>query len=57
MLIDRPKFLDSPFLIKEGDNIGTWYLKEGAPKEIREEFEKIKKELGPSKGDDGPKSI
>jgi hypothetical protein len=50
MLAYKPKFWDSPYLVTKGD-IGTWYLKEGAPKELIEELERVKKEIGPSKSD------
>lgn len=32
----RPKFLDSPYFVDEMDN---WHLKEGAPEEVKKEFE------------------
>jgi hypothetical protein len=54
-MIDRPKFLDSPYLVKDGF-IETWYLKEGAPKELKKELERVKKEIGQSKSDK-PKPI
>jgi hypothetical protein len=48
MLAYKPKFWDSPYLVRKGD-IDTWYLKEGAPKELVEELEEVKKLLKPSK--------
>jgi len=36
MPIKKPKFMKSTFFV---DEPGNWHLKEGAPIEIREEFE------------------
>ena len=36
----RPNFLDSPYFVGEIDN---WHLKEGAPKEVQEEFDEFMK--------------
>lgn len=40
MVVEKPKFIDSPYFVIEVDN---WHLKEGAPKEIVEEFEEFMK--------------
>lgn len=32
---DRPDFLDSPFFVMEVDD---WHLKDGAPEDIKKEF-------------------
>jgi hypothetical protein len=48
MLGYRPKFMDSPYLVKKGD-ISTWYLKKGAPEELIEELERVKNLYKPSK--------
>lgn len=45
MSTNRPKFLDSPYFIKEENN---WHLQDGAPEQVRKEFEEYmqyKKEL------------
>jgi hypothetical protein len=55
MLAYEPKFMKSPYLVKKGD-LSTWYLKEGAPKELIEELEKVKDMYRPSK-DGKPKPI
>lgn len=38
---EMPMFIDSPYFVMEEDN---WHLKEGAPKEVRDEFEEFMKE-------------
>jgi hypothetical protein len=50
MLAYKPRFWDSPFLVKKGD-IDTWYLKKGASEELKKELERVKKEIGQSKSD------
>lgn len=48
----RPDFLDSPFFVGEVDN---WHLKDGAPEEVRKEFEEymLSKDLvSPSEDDE-----
>lgn len=40
MSITKPSFVDSPYFVWEVDN---WHLKEGAPDEVVEEFEKYMK--------------
>ena len=40
MSVAKPDFVDSPYFVAEEDN---WHLKEGAPKEVVEEFEKFMK--------------
>lgn len=34
----RPDFFDSPYFVMEPDN---WHLKEGAPEDVRKEFEEF----------------
>ena len=38
MSIKKPDFVDSPYFVGEEDN---WHLKEGAPEEVRKEFEEF----------------
>lgn len=38
MSVEKPNFVDSPYFVPETDN---WHLKDGAPKEIQEEFEEF----------------
>lgn len=40
MIGERPDFIDSPYFVME---IGNWYLKDGAPKEVVEEFNRFMK--------------
>ena len=40
MSITRPKFIDSPYFVREDNN---WHLKEEAPKDVKEEFEEYEK--------------
>ena len=45
MSIVKPGFVDSPYFVAEEDN---WHLKEGAPEDVKREFEeymKYEKEL------------
>lgn len=45
MSVTKPKFVDSPYFVPED---GNWHLEEGAPEEVKKEFEeymKYKKEL------------
>lgn len=37
-----PSFWDNPYFVPEPDN---WHLKEGAPAELKKEFEKYMKEM------------
>lgn len=37
---ERPKFFDSPFFVME---YGNWHLKDGAPEEVKKEFEEYMK--------------
>ena len=37
----RPKFWDSPYFVPEPDN---WHLKEGAPEDVKKEFEEYMKD-------------
>lgn len=39
MSITRPKFIDSPYFVAED---GNWHLLDGAPEEIKQEFEEYK---------------
>lgn len=36
MSISKPKFTDSPYFVPEENN---WHLKDGAPEDIKREFE------------------
>jgi hypothetical protein len=36
----RPDFLDSPYFVSEP---GNWHLKEGAPEEVKKEFDDFMK--------------
>ena len=36
MSVMKPDFVDSPYFVAEEDN---WHLKEGAPEDIKKEFE------------------
>jgi hypothetical protein len=36
-----PNFINSPFFVPEPDN---WHLKEGAPEEVKKEFEEFMRE-------------
>lgn len=36
----RPKFVDSPYFVMEDEN---WHLKEGAPEDVKKEFEEYMK--------------
>lgn len=36
MSISRPDFTNSPYFVPES---GNWHLKEGAPEEVKKEFE------------------
>ncbi len=49
-----PKFLDSPYLIREKNN---WHLKDGAPEEVKREFDGFMKALYPLKIDAAKKSL
>lgn len=42
MILNEPKFLNSPYFVAEPFN---WYLKDGAPKEVKKEFENYMKQL------------
>lgn len=37
-MMERPKFLDSPYFVLDGKD-GGWELKDGAPEDVRKEFE------------------
>lgn len=41
MSVMRPKFVDSPYFVPEEDN---WHLKDGAPGDIKAEFEQFMSE-------------
>lgn len=41
MTQDMPSFWNSPYFVPEPDN---WHLKEGAPEEIKKEFEEYMRE-------------
>ena len=41
MSTTMPKFVNSPYFVEEPDN---WHLKEGAPEEIKKEFEDYMKQ-------------
>ena len=36
MSIKQPKFVDSPYFVDEENN---WHLKDGAPEDVKQEFE------------------
>ena len=38
MIGERPDFIDSPYFVME---IGNWHLKDGAPEEVVEEFNRF----------------
>lgn len=40
MSVQKPNFVDSPYFVAED---GNWHLKDGAPEEIKEEFEEYMK--------------
>lgn len=42
MIVDCPKFYDSPFFV---DEPGNWHLKPGAPEEVVKEFENFMKAM------------
>lgn len=50
----RPKFMDSPYFVGEMNN---WHLKDGAPKEVRKEFDQFMKVLYPLKIEEAKKSL
>lgn len=38
MSVIKPKFVDSPYFVREEDN---WHLKDDAPDDVKEEFEEF----------------
>lgn len=40
MSMEKPKFVDSPYFVMEDEN---WHLKEGAPEDVKREFEEYMK--------------
>ena len=38
MSVSRPSFVDSPYFVAED---GNWHLLDGAPEEVRKEFEEF----------------
>lgn len=43
--MEKPRFIDSPYFVMEMDN---WHLKEGAPEEVKKEFEQYMKDYDES---------
>jgi hypothetical protein len=44
-----PQFVNSPYFVDEPDN---WHLKDGAPEEVKKEFEEFMRDM---KNEDGPR--
>lgn len=42
-MMTRPSFMDSPYF-SFGDDDGPWELKEGAPEDVRKEFDEYMKQ-------------
>jgi hypothetical protein len=42
MIFERPKFIDSPYFV---DEVFNWHLKDGAPKEVQDEFNAFMKQV------------
>lgn len=40
-MVEAPKFTNSPYFVPEPDN---WHLKDGAPADVRKEFEEFMRE-------------